>query len=475
MDMSGIHELGVFILAMRRGLDYLYDHPNVDRSRIGMTGLSGGGWQTIFLSSLDERITAAAPVAGFSSIKPRIEVRWYGDLGDPEQSPTDAFDGTDYTYLAALLAPRPSLIVHNAEDDCCFRGPLVKPLNFDAIKPIFKLYGKEDVFGWHENMEPSTHNYQLDNRTHVYHFFAKAFGVPRFDEDPNISSELKSFDELAVGLPKDNLSILGLARKVAAGIIRNPIPTGSAERERWASSEREKLAKIVRLKPARLAALWNVAITKSKGLESFSYLFRMENGLDASGVLARALDGPASSPATIVLDDRGRKNAATAVSERVNRGERVLALDLVFYGQSWAKIGEGPFYGPVSPGLYQQFLHAVGDRPLGLEAAQLIEIAKWLRSQTGVTSVRVETTGIRNQVVALAAAALEPQLFSELVVHQGMRGLGYLLEKPVEYLDATELFCLDLYKEFDLDRLRAIAAPTRVKGEKFLEDGPKVP
>ena len=53
------------------GLDYLYEHPNVDRSRIGMTGLSGGGWQTIMLTSLDERVRAAVPVAGFSSTATR--------------------------------------------------------------------------------------------------------------------------------------------------------------------------------------------------------------------------------------------------------------------------------------------------------------------------------------------------------------------------------------------------------------------
>ena len=50
---------------MRRGLDYLYNHPNVDRNRLGVTGLSGGGWQTIILSSLDERVRMAMPVAGF--------------------------------------------------------------------------------------------------------------------------------------------------------------------------------------------------------------------------------------------------------------------------------------------------------------------------------------------------------------------------------------------------------------------------
>ena len=64
LDLVGTNELGIFYLAMRRGLDYLYEHPNTDRSRLGMTGLSGGGWQTIILSSLDERVRVAVPVAG---------------------------------------------------------------------------------------------------------------------------------------------------------------------------------------------------------------------------------------------------------------------------------------------------------------------------------------------------------------------------------------------------------------------------
>ncbi len=47
LDLTGTSEAGLFYLAMRRGLDYLYEHPNTDRARLGMTGLSGGGWQTI--------------------------------------------------------------------------------------------------------------------------------------------------------------------------------------------------------------------------------------------------------------------------------------------------------------------------------------------------------------------------------------------------------------------------------------------
>jgi hypothetical protein len=94
----------------------------------------------------------------------------------------------------------------------------------------------------------------------------------------------------------------------------------------------------------------------------------------------------------------------------------------------------------------RKVVHALGERPLGWEAAQLIEIAHWARSRPGVARVRLECTGVRNQVAGLVAAALEPQLFSEVVIHEGMKSLGFLLAKPVEFSDAPELFCLDLYK-----------------------------
>ena len=66
-------------------------------------------------------------------------------------------------------------------------------------------------------------------------------------------------------------------------------------------------------------------------------------------------------------------------------------------------------------------------------------------------------------VVALIAAALEPSLFSDVVIRRGIPSLRYLLDKPVKYQEAPDLFCLDLYKFTDLDRLAALAAPSVVK------------
>lgn len=74
----------------------------------------------------------------------------------------------------------------------------------------------------------------------------------------------------------------------------------------------------------------------------------------------------------------------------------------------------------------------------------------------------MEVTGIRTQIASLVSAALEPDLFSQINVHQGMKSLSYLLQKPVMYNDAPDIFCLDLYKDFDIDRLIAIAGPTKI-------------
>ena len=435
LDLVGTNAVGLFYLAMRQGLDYLYEHPSVDRSRIGVTGLSGGGWQTIVLSALDERVTVSVPVAGYSAAVARIERP--ADTGDLEQNATDMLTVADYPHLTAMRAPRPTLLIYNAEDDCCFRAPLVKPDIFDRVRPVFRLFGQEENLAWHENTDPSDHNYQRDNRIQSYRFLARHFGLPAPESETPVDAEIKSFEDLVVGLPKDNLTILGLARKLAAAIQRP-------------AAGRSELAATLRYQPVQVAHAWALTNTKRKELETRSYRFEFSNGLSATGVRLKAIAAAENAPLTVVLHDQGKKSAPAVVSDRVNRGEQVLAVDLLFTGDA----------APQKPGpsAYAQMLAALGDRPLGMEAAQLIGIVSW----AGRRPVRLESTGLRSQVVALAAAALAPGLFSELVVRDGMRALAHLLEAPGEYESAPDLFCLDLYQRFDLDRLATLAAPAQV-------------
>jgi hypothetical protein len=63
---------------------------------------------------------------------------------------------------------------------------------------------------------------------------------------------------------------------------------------------------------------------------------------------------------------------------------------------------------------------------------------------------------MRSQVVALVTAALEPEAFAEVVVRNGEKSLRHLIDKPVKYHEAADLFCLDLFKLTDRDRLAAL-------------------
>lgn len=474
LDLVGANALGIFYLAMRRAIDYLASLPNVDPQRLGMTGLSGGGWQTITLSALDQRVAVAAEVAGFGSLESNLTHPV--DTDEIEENATDLVAGEDYTDLVILRAPRPTLLIHNAEDTCCFRAALVKPYIYDQIRPYFALFGDAGALAWHENLDPGTHNYQLDNRQQAYRFFTEHFHLPVTDAEIPSDSEIRSPQELTVGLPADNLTLNGLARKLAESITRPAAPSGPSDAAAftsWAKAQREQLKHVIRYEPVRVENAWRIAATKHQGLETLSYRFEFSDGLGATGVWLKAVAAQPDASATIVLDDKGRKAAGEIVSDRVNRGEQVLALDLLFNG---ATIPQEP-----DPADWEMLTASAGARPLGIEAAQLLAVTEWLRLAGPATGPmpaqsghqgrfyydnpqpRIETDGKRNQVIALVAAALEPEAFSEIASSDAMESLGYLLEKPVPYRAAPELFCLDFYKFFDIPQLEAMAAPVKVK------------
>ncbi len=96
LDLCGTSGLAPFYLSLKRGLDVLLAYPQADPRRVAVTGYSGGGWQTIFISALDPRVTLANPVAGYSSFRTRV--RHLKDLGD---SGTDAVRPGDAGRLHA--------------------------------------------------------------------------------------------------------------------------------------------------------------------------------------------------------------------------------------------------------------------------------------------------------------------------------------------------------------------------------------
>ena len=451
LDLVGSNGLGLFYLLVRRGIDYLASLPQVDASRIGVTGLSGGGWQTLMISSLDQRVAAAAEVAGFGSLETNLTRPT--DTQEVEEDATDLVQDMDYPFLAAMRAPRPTLLMHNAQDDCCFLAPLVKPYVYEQVLPFFKLYGAGDALQWHENFDPGTHNYQLDNRQQAYAFFADHFHLSPAGKEIASDGEIHSADELAGDLPKDNLTVAGLAQKLGGQIRRPAIPLPGKERDSWAEAQRERLKSTIRLSSATLDGSWRLVSTRKPGLHSYNYRFDFSNGLSAAGIWVAGSDTAPDAPVAIVFSDKGYKSTAAVVAERVNRGEQVVALEPLFLGSMSPDEGD--------PAYWEMLVASSGDRPLGLEVGQLLGVAKSFRQSSGQKTIRVETEGIRSQVIALLAAALEPGWFSEVRSTDIMDSLRFLLDSPVPYRSAADLFCLDLYKYFDIDALTMLASPVK--------------
>ncbi|MFN7937266.1 MAG: acetylxylan esterase [Bryobacteraceae bacterium] len=141
-----------------RVADFLASLPDVDATRLAMTGASGGGTQTFVLAAIDERIGVDVPVN-------MISASMQG--GSPcENAPGLRHDATN-VEIGALMAPRPMLLVA-ATGDWTKNVPLIE---FPVIRQIYSLF---DAASQVEVVQfDSPHNYHQRSREAMYTFFGK--------------------------------------------------------------------------------------------------------------------------------------------------------------------------------------------------------------------------------------------------------------------------------------------------------------
>jgi dienelactone hydrolase len=111
--MAGWNPLGQNVWDLRRCLDLLSGHPLVDRTRIGMVGISYGGTVTLFTAALDERVAAAVVSGYFSSWAESHHMPWNMCGSQVMQGMLGRLEHED---LGALVAPRALLVETGTED-----------------------------------------------------------------------------------------------------------------------------------------------------------------------------------------------------------------------------------------------------------------------------------------------------------------------------------------------------------------------
>jgi hypothetical protein len=150
-------------------LDYmLKNRKDIDPERVGVMGGSGGGTHTVLLSLLDERVTASAPVVHLAS---HFDGGCPCESGKPVQL---SGGGTCEPELAAIMAPKPMLIVSDGGD----WTSSVPTLEFPYLQRIYGFYGAQDKVR-NVHLPGERHDFKENKRQAVYDFFIDVFGLDR--------------------------------------------------------------------------------------------------------------------------------------------------------------------------------------------------------------------------------------------------------------------------------------------------------
>ncbi len=150
-----------------RAADYVLGLPDVDPGRLGMTGASGGGTQTLFLGLFEPRVRAIAPVVivGLNAGGCICEA------GNP-------WTYTNDVEVAAMIAPRPQLLVsvgHDFTRDFPAKG-------FPFVEHFYQLAGAGGAAA-SVHLADEGHDYGPSKRKAVYEFFAQHLKMPLIAED----------------------------------------------------------------------------------------------------------------------------------------------------------------------------------------------------------------------------------------------------------------------------------------------------
>jgi dienelactone hydrolase len=256
-----------------RALDFVESLPEVDGSRIGVTGASGGGTQTFILGAIDPRPAAIFPCVMVSTAM---------QGGCTCENSTLLRVGTGNVEFAALFAPKP--LGMTAADDWTKE---MATKGFPELQRHYAMLGAPENVFLHNRTE-FPHNYNLPSRMAMYQWFARHLKTPQPAPAEEKPVRILSIPEATVWTsehpaPKANDTDLersllqhwskDAARQIAARpqIVDEALPTiagrtwEQAGESEWVMDQREEKGEVLVMKgwisnkthKERVAATWH--------------------------------------------------------------------------------------------------------------------------------------------------------------------------------------------------------------------------
>jgi len=395
-----------------RAIDYLQSRPEVDPKRIGCTGNSGGGTQTSYLMSLDERIVAAAPscyITGFERLLDTIgpqdaEQNIYGQL---------AF-GMDHADYLMMQAPMPILICAATGDFFDITGV------WNSFRYAKRLYTRMEFAERIDLLENDAgHNYNRLQRQGVVRWMSRWL----LDKDvPIIEPEVKLLsDEEVQCAPGGQVMNLDGARSTYD--LNRDLEKDLAGRRKklWAAgNQAELLDEVRRIAGIRkLAELPEPKVTRSETVERDGYQVKKIFLTPEDGIYLPALmfvpGTDAGQAAVLYIHEQGKAaNAAPGgpIEAMVKAGKSVLAVDVRGTGET-QQSKQGQLSGATGSDWKDVFTaYLLGRSYVGMRAEDVLVCARFLQQEQAGP---VELIAAGNVTIpALHAAALEPELFGSV-------------------------------------------------------------
>ena len=447
LDVCGVSGLAVFYLSMSKAIDVALSLEHADPDRLAVTGLSGGGWQTIIISSLDTRVKLAVPVAGHSALGQRIANR--SSIGDLEQNPNDLGAFADYVHLNTLMVPRPLLLIYNTKDNCCFVASTVKANTYEPVIPFYAQANVPERLHYHENSDPGDHNYQLDNRQQLYAFLETHFFPERnlSAKEIDCDAEIFTHEDLIIPLPNANENFHTLATNAVKSIESQPSQYDSPV---------NALAKLLRLPKYTMSA---DLFTGAKQVGELS-VRRLRLLSDDGLILPCVIVEPKDPINTVTfISDKGFMSEHDRIAKLASLGNRVIAIDPVFIGQSRHT---GSLYS------MPMLAATLGQRPLGIQTAQVTSAVEFILRTLVLDHTDLESHGPRSGVLALTAAATSEHIV-EVSTVGALSSVDELLSPTASYSKTPEAYCFGLLRWFKSPQVSEVLSSPVVNLKKHLK------
>jgi hypothetical protein len=471
----GLTQEGLMAWEHMRSIDYLVGRSDVDATRIGITGASGGGLTTMFTAAIDERVQAAASVCFVTSYAHFLRVMrgldWNG-VGDLCNQVPGVIADLEMAGVGGLIWPRPLLVVNGLQDP---QFPVEGAR--DVVERLGPLYRGSEPAGLRLHVVDAGHGYDQAMREATYGWFLRwlkgegdgsPIGEPPVTTLPERSPLLSCFDGSDIS---------------SDGAIHDLIVTTARRRRLGPTSTTSRPTSTAGIRRAlgiggRLAADGSLVRGETTGGARVErHELRPEDGITIPAQLVEPI--AAGRGTVVVLADEGLPGGDPdpAIGLAVTHRERRFAVDPRGTGET-APRGDQHIVVATLDGTLREVTLAeppllefevaldclmLGRSLLGQQVQDVVAAIGYLRAIRPETAIELELRahGPLSSLRALFAASLEPTVGTLTLEGLPLSYASIVHGEPGAMPPTIYLF--DVLREFDLGDVLALLADRTVR------------